>query len=147
MDEMITDTSLTVEDDLSEEQEEIEGVTEENAEATEESEPDIGEMLGEELSQLKETFPELAGVSDITEIKNPLRYAALRDLGLSPCEAYLAARGPVRTSDNRSHLSSSAPKVTGRGASMPKDELIRMRELFYGMSDSEIQRLWRRVNN
>ena len=59
MDEMITDTSLTVEDDLSEEQEEIEGVTEENAEATEESEPDIGEMLGEELSQLKETFPSL----------------------------------------------------------------------------------------
>ena len=111
----------------------------------EDSEEDVDEMLANELALLKESFPELSAVSDITEIKNPLRYAALRDLGLSATEAYLAARGPVQMNDNRSHLSASAPKVMGRGVSMPKDELMRAREIFYGMSDSEIQRLWRKV--
>jgi hypothetical protein len=119
--------------------------SEDVSETEREQADDVGEMLAHELSELKETFPELAGVSDITEIKNPLRYASLRDLGLTPTEAYLAARGPVRSKDNRSHLSASVPRVTGRGASMPAEELERAREIFYGMSDSEIQRLWKRV--
>lgn len=116
-----------------------------SSETSEVNTDDIEKALEGELEELRGIFSELESVSDITEIKNPLRYAALRDLGLSPSEAYLAARGPVARGDNRSHLSTSVPKVTGQGASMPKDELIRAREIFYGMSDSEIQRLWRKV--
>ena len=106
---------------------------------------DVEGLLSEELSELKNAFPELSSAKDITEIKNPLRYAALRDLGLTPTEAYLAARGPVSRANNRAHLSASVPRVTGRGASMPREELARAREIFYGMSDSEIQRLWQKV--
>ena len=121
-------------------------IGDETAEGAPESDAeDIGEALEAELAQLKEIFPELSGVEDITGIKNPMRYAALRDLGLSPTEAYLAARGPQRTSDNRSHLRTSVPRGMGRGTSMPPEELARAREIFYGMSDSEIQRLWKKV--
>ena len=57
---------------------------------------DYAAIAEEDLRILKEEFPELYGASDITELDDPLRYAALRDLGLSPREAYLATAKPKR---------------------------------------------------
>ncbi len=106
---------------------------------------DYEAIMASDLAELRREFPELSRTSSLTEIKNPLRYAALRDLGLTPTEAYLAARGKAHT-DTRSHLSGGVPKPAGvQGGAMPRSELEGARELFYGMSDSEIQRLWRKV--
>ena len=98
-----------------------------------------------DLAELHREFPETKGAESLTEIKNPLRYAALRDLGLTPTEAYLAARGkPVY--DNRGHLGTSVPRAAGmpRGF-MPSGELNAARAIFHGMSDAEIQKLYQRV--
>lgn len=106
---------------------------------------DYEALIASDVASLKAEFPELAGIRDVTDLNNPLRYAALRDLGLSPAEAYMAtAKRNAR--DTRSHL------VSARGRSMAQDpcmmsqfELATARELFPGRSDSELQRLYKRV--
>ena len=110
------------------------------------SEPDYERIMEEDLAELKREFPEIRRINSLTELKNPLRYAALRDLGLTPEEAYLASRGKVPVPDNRAHLSHSAPRAAGApSGGMTRSELEGARELFFGMSDSEIQSLYRRV--
>lgn len=108
---------------------------------------DYAALVESDLRELKGQFPELAGIADITEIDNPLRYAALRDLGLTPREAYLATNERRSRKDNRSHLHAAVPRGAGvpRGG-MSREELSHARELFSGMSDTQIQALYRRVN-
>ena len=108
---------------------------------------DYAEIAASDLRELKAQFPELADIEDITELDNPIRYAGLRDLGLTPREAYLATSKRASQKDNRSHLSSAMPKGAGapRGG-MSREELYRAREIFGGMSDVEIQALYRKVN-
>ena len=109
--------------------------------------PSTEELINSDVNLLKESFSELSGISGITELPNPTRYAALRDLGLTPEEAYLAtAKRP--TKESRSHLISSVP----RGVSMPKSamnkqEMQEARALFGDMDDNEIHRLYKRVTN
>ena len=107
---------------------------------------DYEALIASDLETLKSEFPELKGINDITDLNNPLRYAALRDLGLSPAEAYMAT-AKRRTQDTRAHLRSAH----GRNAAAPMGmmsqyELATARELFPGMSDSELQRLYKKVN-
>ena len=107
---------------------------------------DYSRIVEEDLLSLKSEFPELASMKDIYELKNPIRYGALRDLGLTAKEAYLATGGRRTLSDNRAHLHSSVP----RGASSPLGEIPRKefemaRELFSDLNDSEIQKLYRKV--
>ena len=106
---------------------------------------DYEELMRTDLEQLKREFPELERTESIAEIKNPLRYGALRDLGLSPTEAYLACRGKVSAADNRAHLHHSAPRSMAAPIGMSRTELEGARELFRDMSDAEIQSLYRRV--
>lgn len=50
--------------------------------------------------------------------------------------------------NNRAHLTSSVPKAAkSPHNAMTKQELSQARELFDGMDDAEIQRLYRRVND
>lgn len=106
---------------------------------------DYEALIESDLVELKAEFPELKSIGDITELNNPLRYAALRDLGLSPAEAYMAT-AKRRSQDTRSHLKSAY----GRSASAPTGmmsqyELATARELFPGMSDADLQRLYKKV--
>ena len=106
---------------------------------------DYEALIESDLAELKAEFPELKSIGDITELNNPLRYAALRDLGLSPAEAYMAT-AKRRSQDTRSHLKSAH----GRSASAPTGmmsqyELATARELFPGMSDADLQRLYKKV--
>ena len=120
----------------------------ENApEVTSEAEVDYAELMENDIRELKRQFPELLGMIDLTELDNPLRYAALRDLGLSPREAYLATSERSRRADNRSHLSTAVPRGAGapRGG-MSREELYHARELFGDLSDAELQSLYRKVN-
>ena len=116
------------------------------AEETAEEEIDYEALIASDVQALKSEFPELRGIKDVTDLDNPLRYAALRDLGLTPAEAYLAT-AKRRAQDNRAHLRSAH----GRSAAlsmgmMSQHELTAARDLFPGLSDSEIQRLYKRVS-
>ena len=107
---------------------------------------DYEKMAADDLDALRRDFPELCEIDHISELDNPLRYAALRDLGLSPAEAYLATR-KRGVGDSRSHLfgavsrSASAPAV-----GMSQSQLAEARELFGNMSDTDIQKLYRKVS-
>ncbi len=108
---------------------------------------DYGEIEKQDLEELRTLFPHLKDIESITELQNPFRYAALRDLGLTPREAYMATNEPIHRYDNRSHLRSSVPK----GANAPSgilssSELEAARELFSGLSDREIQKLYKKVS-
>ena len=103
------------------------------------------ELLISDMNELSEQFSDGAGIK-ITDLKNPLRYGALRDLGLTPKEAYLASGGRKEKADNRAHLSSSVPRKTVSSFSeMPRAELDAAREIFGDISDSEIRNLYRKV--
>ena len=110
-----------------------------------ESTIDYEALIAEDIRVLKSEFPELASINDVTELNNPLRYAALRDMGLTPTEAYLAT-ARRRSADTRSHLTS----VRGRSAvslsdGMSQQELAAVRDLFPGKNDSELRSLYKRV--
>lgn len=102
--------------------------------------------LDSDLEILKAEFPELSGLTGITGLKNPTRYGALRDLGLSPAEAYLATNQRAPLPDNRAHLTSGVP-ISARppASAMTKGQMSQAREIFEGMSDTEIQKLYLKV--
>ena len=104
------------------------------------------ELVREDVLALTKEFPELASIKNITELENPIRYAALRDLGLSPAEAYLATTKKRRSVDTRSHLYSSVPGASSLPkGSMSDGELLMARELFPDITDSEIRKLYKTV--
>ena len=112
----------------------------------EDVEIDYAELVREDLRALKGAFPELATLRDISELENPLRYAALRDLGLSCEEAYLATTKKRVITDNRSHLLGGVPRAakSPRGT-MSDRELCGAREIFSDLSDAEIRNLYKKV--
>jgi hypothetical protein len=114
-------------------------------EAEEDDTTDYAVLAMRDLAELAEIFPEVRAKRSITELSNPLRYAALRDLGLTPKEAYLATEDR-RVVDNRAHLTSRVPSSARAGASLSGRELDMARELFSGLTEREIQRLYKKVN-
>lgn len=112
-----------------------------------------GEVYAEEpatespdtLTELYESYPELTPES-AEALCNLDRYRELRALGLSVEEAYRATAKKKLAPDNRAHLSVS---VGGGGApashGISEPELRSAREIFSGMSDAEIRRLYKRV--
>ena len=109
---------------------------------------DYEKIMREDLEILRANFPELSGIRDISELSGAMRYAALRDLGLTAIEAYLATSHRVVKKDTRSHLSSAVSHTAGiPGGSMSRGELAVARELFSGMTDSELYSLYKRVTH
>ena len=106
---------------------------------------DYAEVAAGDLEILRRTFPACAEMEDLCRLENPLRYAQLRDLGLTPEEAYLATTRRHVRPDNRSHLASSVPRAVSGGAGMTAAQLSAARELFEGLSDAELTRLYRRA--
>ena len=111
------------------------------------AETDYEKIMLEDVAALVAEFPELDGMKSITDLDNPMRYAALRDLGLSPKEAYLATSARRIARDNRAHLKGIVP----RAASMPKgtiseSELEDARKIFPDLSDLDIRKLYRKVS-
>ena len=119
-------------------------------EETEEETPDarFARTEQEDLAALRAALPELASLASLTEISSPARYGELRELGLSPLEAYLASEGKRalgRAGDSRAHLVSSIGRTAATGSRIGSAELSAARDLFPSLSDSEIEALWRRV--
>ena len=97
------------------------------------------------LSELCVGYPEITP-ENAAELCNLDRYRELRALGLNVDEAYRATAKQRSATDNRAHLSVS---VGGGGApvshGISEPELRSAREIFSGMSDAEIRRLYKRV--
>ena len=107
---------------------------------------DYAAVLGADIEELKSTFPELGGMQNIDELADPVRFGALRDLGLTAKEAYLASGGKKRSYDNRTHLVSSVPGCARSAVDgISRAELDMARDIFGSMSETEIQRLYRKV--
>ena len=125
------------------------GEVEEKSTAEENTNEEVKEeksVLDSDIAELRQGFGELSGITSITDLPSPTRYAALRDLGLSPTEAYLATSRPK--SDGKAHLTSSVPRAkSGTVLSMTKQEMSIAREIFHDMDDLEIQKLYKKVTN
>lgn len=106
---------------------------------------EYGRRAEEDARELRAMFPELSALSGIIALPDPIRFAELRDLGLSAREAYLATSGG-RRQDNRAHLHSAYPSPAHTPAGMSDDELRRARELFSDLSDTEIRKLYKRIS-
>lgn len=99
-----------------------------------------------DLAVLREKFPAARGLRTLSEMPGAVRFAELRELGLSPEEAYLATRPASEyRPDNRAHLISSAPRHAAPAATMSASEMRAARELFGNLSDQEIDSLFRRA--
>ena len=106
---------------------------------------DYAEILTSDMNELSgELF---AGEEiKITDLKNPTRYGALRDLGLTPKEAFLASGGRIEKLDNRSHLRPSVPRsIAAAFSEIPRAHLDAARELFSDLNDGEIKALYKKV--
>lgn len=100
-----------------------------------------------DLEELREEFPELAAVESLTDVEGATRYAALRDLGLTPAEAYRATRKTPTRQNTRAHLSSAVPRMAASPREgISREELRTMRGIFGDLSDAELQRLYKKVN-
>ena len=111
-----------------------------------------------DLKELHAAYPETKQYSHIKDLPADVRgkFGKFRDMGLSAKEAYAAAnpdgaRQAVADSvkkqaqhDSKAHLKSSVPKPSKPDAiAMSKAELKELREIFQGMSDAEIRKLYK----
>lgn len=146
--DLVPDTELVDEPlfDADNEDESEEYTVSDNEDGADGEDTDFEALAASDLIEIRREFHEARALSSLAELDNPVRFAELRELGLSAREAYLATQKRRRT-DNRSHLSGVAPRsASAPTRSMTASELSRARDLFSGMSDSEIQSLYKRVS-
>lgn len=100
-----------------------------------------------DMAAIAARFPEMEGKT-LADLPSPRRYGELRELGLSPEEAYLATlpRPRERADSGKAHLRTTAPRRTvSRATSMSHAEMRAASELFPGMSGRDILSLYKRV--
>ena len=122
-----------------------------------ECEEDYEKRAEEDMREVASLFPELVPDGEMLklgELRNPTRFAELREAGLSVEEAFLASnyrmlanspRAADATEASKAHLRTDLPRARGRASSMPTSLLLRSRTLFEGLSDAELASLYRRV--
>lgn len=109
-----------------------------------------------DLEEVQREFPETKSLKSISEIENFAVFGRLRDLGLTPKQAYVAAnadsvRKSVATAtkqqslnETKAHLKSAVPKGSkDETIVMSKKDLAEWRDLFPNMSDKEIVKLYK----
>ena len=109
-----------------------------------------------DLEELQRFYPETKKLTAITQVQNFAEFGRLRDMGLSPKQAYAAANADgVRDSvaaavkqqslnETKQHLQSAVPKkAKGDSITMTKSELAQWRDLFPDKSDKEIIALYK----
>lgn len=145
----MNDTDATI--DLSIESETITSNLDEGAPVSEDevypaATEDSAEVeLPDPIEELSAGLPNLSAAR-IEEICDTKRYRELRMLGLSVDEAYRATVKRREAPDSRAHLSVSvAGGAAPRSAGISDTDLRSAREIFGGMSDAEIRRLYKRV--
>jgi hypothetical protein len=116
----------------------------------------FAQLKAADLSELKKAFPHLADVTDLETISNFRDFAAFRDKGLTPKQAYVAANPDEAATraesynkakarnDSKAHLRSAVPVAAkDNSIRMSKQELEFWRDLFNGTkTDKEIAVLY-----
>lgn len=109
-----------------------------------------------DLEELQRFYPETKKLTSITQVQNFAEFGKLRDMGLTPKQAYAAANADgVRDSvaaavkqqslnETKQHLQSAVPKkAKGDSITITKSELAQWRDLFPDKSDKEILALYK----
>ena len=118
-----------------------EALTDEVSESAEATADNVELDIEGDLAELASEFPEAISEDMLTD-----RYRELRTLGLTPAEAYLASARRTPKFDSRSHLKTSVPRaVKSHVGAMSRRELLEARTLFSGLSDRQIEDLYRKV--
>lgn len=145
MDEYTTETEVPQEEAVIAEDEGNTDQDDAEQHTPEEDEIDYAKRVEDDLDEIRKLFPSFYGITDISDLKNPLRFGALRDLGLTVKEAFLASGGARSVYDNRAHLTASVPKRASSGIEMTRKEYEVVKDLFSSLSDSEIKKLYQRA--
>lgn len=109
-----------------------------------------------DLREVQAAYPETKKYASIRDIPNFKRFGELRDAGLSPKEAYIAAnpdaaRDAVAAATKRqslnntkNHLRTAVPKGSkDNSVRMPRSVLLEWREMIPGRSDKELAQLYK----
>lgn len=108
---------------------------------------DYARLAAQDLAEIKRLDPAYAPASHLGELPFARRFAELRDLGLSVKEALAAAAPRFDTYDGRAHLRAVAPRGTrAPEGSLDRDRMKEAKMLFSGLSEAEINALYRRVS-
>ncbi len=118
----------------------------------------LDKMVSEDLAALHAEFPETRDFKKFEDIPNCKRFGELRDLGLSPKEAYTAAN-PDRAREDaaasarrqningtKDHIRSNVPKASkDNSVKISRAEMEQCREIFPHLSDKEIVALYKKT--
>lgn len=112
--------------------------------------------IAADLAEVHAAYPDTKVYTSVKDFPNFKEFARLRDLKLSPKQAYIASHpDSVRQNvaaatrqqslnDTKKHLKSAVSKSSRDNTiTMTKRELAECRDLFPGMSDKEIMKLYR----
>ena len=107
---------------------------------------DYAALAISDLAEIKALCREFASVERLTDLPFAHRFAELRDLGLSVKEALAAAMPERAYESGKSHLRSAVPRPSfSPEESLSHEEMRAAKDLFYGMSEKDINALYRRV--
>jgi hypothetical protein len=99
------------------------------------------------IAEIKRLDPSYAPAVHLGDLPFAHRFAELRDLGLSVAEALAAAAPRFDRYDGRRHLRAVAPRGTkSPDGGLDRDRMKEAKMLFSGMSEAEINALYRRVS-
>ena len=112
--------------------------------------------ISADLAEVQAAYPDTKAYKSVKDFPNFKEFGRLRDLGLSPKQAYIASHpDAVRQNvaaatrqqslnDTKKHLKPAVSKASRDNTiTMTKKELAECRDLFPGMSDREIMKLYR----
>jgi hypothetical protein len=108
---------------------------------------DYAALAVSDLQRIKELCRDFEAIESLKELPFARRFAELRDLGLSVDEALFAVMPRRREEESgKSHLRSAVPRPAYTPAdSLSHEEMRAAKDLFYGLSEKEINALYRRV--
>lgn len=120
---------------------------EKNEDTLPKEEVDYERLAAEDLAEIKRLDPAYAPASHLGELPFARRFAELRDLGLSVKEALAASAPRFDRYDDRAHLRAVTPRGTrAPEGTLDRDRMKEAKLLFSGLSESEINALYRRVS-
>ncbi len=109
---------------------------------------DYAALAISDLAEIKALCREFAAVEKLAELPFAHRFAELRDLGLSVGEALAASMPQRHYESGKGHLRSAVPRPTYTPEdSLSHEEMRAAKDLFYGLSEKEINALYRRVKH
>ncbi len=116
---------------------------------------DYERMASEDLAEIKRLFPSFSDISHLRELDRAERFGEMREAGLSVEEALMATNyerifeaivKKARAVNGKSHLQSRVPTAAGGEESgMTGEQMRQAKEMFDGLSEREIQSLYKRA--